>query len=388
MDSINSLRGIKEQVSAGLCVHLTKKGTKKKGKRKIRHSVGTRTQIVNMSLLHVLKRATNVSCRRLLPSASISAVVPTRFFSTGKDKVDVGNSSQNKPVVGVSEKKSKLGSDSTINEGVSNNNGIPGNNVHEDGGKKKNRKLIKQKHNRSIIQKQRGIVEDLEVKQKASGLPWRIVSAAALHRYPVILPEMPKWKEEMSEIQDKIDNQKREMLLKEAAKVSAQFINEENPTVDEILTTLPFKPASRITEADLNNDRRSLERKLDISLYLIVKRNRKDAAWQFPQGKLLDEEKSVRIGAERVLDRAVGKINRWFISNSPIGYHLYPYPPAMQEHRKQFGAKVFFYRSQLIEGTIKLETRLYTDYAWVTRDELVEYFDKDTAELLHAMLPM
>ena len=316
-------------------------------------------------------------------------VLPSRFVSSGKDHADAA-AALKKPVVDVQGQMANLGSGVAGTENISIDKVTPGEFVTEDDGKKKkpHRKLIKLRQNRSIVQKQRGIVEALEAKQKVSGLPWRIVSAATLHRYPVITPELPKWKEEMSKVQEKIDNQKREMLLEEAGKLSAQFINEQNPTIDEILKTLPFKPASRITEADLNNDRRSLERKLDVSLYLIVKRNRKDSAWQFPQGKLLDEEKSLRKGAERVLDRAVGKINRWFISNSPVGYHLYPYPPAIQEQRKQFGAKVFFYRSQLIEGTIKLETRLYTDYAWVTRDELVEYFDKDTAELLHAMLPM
>ena len=341
-----------------------------------------------MSLLRSLKHAAHLPYRRLWPVAP-ACILPTRFVSSGKDHADAA-AAQKKPVVDVQGKTANLGSGVVGKESISNDEVTPGKFVTEDDGKKKkpHRKLIKLKHNRSIIQKQRGIVEELEAKQKSSGLPWRIVSAATLHRYPVITPELPKWKEEMFKVQEKIDSQKREMLLEEAEKVSAQFINEQNPTIDEILKTLPFKPASRITEADLNNDRRSLERKLDVSLYLIVKRNRKDSAWQFPQGKLLDEEKSVRKGAERVLDRAVGKINRWFISNSPIGYHLYPYPPAIQEQRKQFGAKVFFYRSQLIEGTIKLETRLYTDYAWVTRDELVEYFDKDTAELLHAMLPM
>lgn len=58
----------------------------------------------------------------------------------------------------------------------------------------------------------------------------------------------------------------------------------------------------------------------------------------------------------------------------------------MQLTRKQFGAKVFFYRSQLISGNVKLETRLYKDYAWIARDELNEYFDSETAEYLNNIL--
>ena len=37
-----------------------------------------------------------------------------------------------------------------------------------------------------------------------------------------------------------------------------------------------------------------MERKLPESMYLIVKRNREDQPWQFPQGRLLDSESSLR----------------------------------------------------------------------------------------------
>lgn len=47
--------------------------------------------------------------------------------------------------------------------------------------------------------------------------------------------------------------------------------------------------------SDATNDRRSLERRLQDSLYLIVKRNRADFSWQFPQGKVLDDETTLRM---------------------------------------------------------------------------------------------
>ena len=95
----------------------------------------------------------------------------------------------------------------------------------------------------------------------------------------------------------------------------------------------------------------------------------------------------MRMVAERVIDRAVGKTRRWFVSNAPIGHYCYAYPKEMQEQRKQYGAQVFFYRCQLIEGGVKLETKLYKDYAWISRDEVGEYFDKDAAEFMEALLP-
>lgn len=249
------------------------------------------------------------------------------------------------------------------------------------------RKRIVTMENRPIIKALRKSNAAHEAKALELNLGWRTISSAVLHRYPVITPDSEEWERNMWALQDKIEDQKRAHFMSQVGGTDAQMIPDDNPTYDEILDSLPFKPASRVTEADTQNDRRSVERKLQHSLFLIVKRNRASNCWQFPQGKLLDSEDSMRVAAERVLDRAVGKTKRFFISNAPIGHYCYAYPQEIQAQRKQYGAKVYFYRSQLITGTIKLETRLYTDYAWVSRDELSEYFDHETAASLDAMVP-
>lgn len=59
----------------------------------------------------------------------------------------------------------------------------------------------------------------------------------------------------------------------------------------------------------------------------------------------------------------------------------------MQQQRQQYGAMIYFYRCQLIEGGINLETKLYTDYAWVTNEEVREYMDPDLADYLTYVLP-
>lgn len=46
-----------------------------------------------------------------------------------------------------------------------------------------------------------------------------------------------------------------------------------------------FQPASRTTQADEEDDRKSLNRKLAESLFLLVKKARNQHAWQMPQGQ-------------------------------------------------------------------------------------------------------
>lgn len=249
------------------------------------------------------------------------------------------------------------------------------------------RRAIRPKANRPIIQTQRATNEQHENNAKQLGLDWRIVASTILHRYPVITPDPEPYEVEYYKMQDKIADKKREILMSKVEGTDAEFITKKPVTVEEILTSLPFTPASRVTEADKTNNRRSLDRRLQDSLYLVVKRNRNSNAWQFPQGRILDNEIGLRQASERVIDRAVGPMKRWFMSNAPMGHYCYAYPTDMQHARKQYGAKVYFYRAQLCGGNFKLETKLYKDFAWIARDEVGEYFDKATAALLTELLP-
>ena len=56
-----------------------------------------------------------------------------------------------------------------------------------------------------------------------------------------------------------------------------------------------FQPASRETEADRSRDMKSLQRKLDRVLYLLVKKPRKEHAWQMPQGGLEEQESLIEV---------------------------------------------------------------------------------------------
>ena len=56
-----------------------------------------------------------------------------------------------------------------------------------------------------------------------------------------------------------------------------------------------FEPSPRETEADRNDDRRSLNRRLDRMLYLLVKKPRREHAWQMPQGEVEVEESLLEV---------------------------------------------------------------------------------------------
>lgn len=61
-----------------------------------------------------------------------------------------------------------------------------------------------------------------------------------------------------------------------------------------------FKPGPRETEADRRGDQRSLQRRLDQVLYLLVKKPRKEHAWQMPQGGVEEGESLLEVGSTPV----------------------------------------------------------------------------------------
>jgi len=137
------------------------------------------------------------------------------------------------------------------------------------------------------------------------------------------------------------------------------------------------KVGDRITKADKENDRKSLRRKLDEQLFFIVKKNRSDHAWQFPQVPLpmdvTNETKQLRdFASEGALAASGSTAQIYMVGNAPAGFYSYPFPSPTQKSLDTYGAKLFFYRGYYVQGHISRPSR-YVDHAWVTKSELKEY---------------
>lgn len=118
------------------------------------------------------------------------------------------------------------------------------------------------------------------------GKNWRITAGVAIERLPIIVRTLHPAEELMHEVQSKLEDFQTKVLPQEIfdlsqdqekLKMQRDMGYQDENDGDE------FVPAPRRTEADLKNDRKSINRRLDDRLYLIVKKNRDSNAWQFPQ---------------------------------------------------------------------------------------------------------
>lgn len=97
--------------------------------------------------------------------------------------------------------------------------------------------------------------------------------------------------------------EQRWQAAQEAAAAAAERLENGQPPLvqprDEELSGL--KRAERITEVDKKGDVRSLDRALDRTLYLVVKRPENEGSWELPAGALEDEEMLHEVLFERTL---------------------------------------------------------------------------------------
>ncbi|KAL1464799.1 hypothetical protein WDU94_004414 [Cyamophila willieti] len=217
---------------------------------------------------------------------------------------------------------------------------------------------------------------------------WDLMSAVCLERKPIITKELNKVEKK---VQALMSDMELENSLKSdhelrciADEIRTQKLKNNTLNVDMIDDALQqtgqdyadmglnelknFTPASRITNADKDNNIKSTQRKLDKHLVLLLNEKLGDKLhWILPFGKRLDGE-TMRQTAERVVAEKFNKtIQARFYGNAPCGFYKYKYPKSLQAETNVLGAKVFFFKAQYLEGDIKDRKMEYT---WASREEL------------------
>ncbi|KAI9803257.1 MAG: hypothetical protein M1825_002048 [Sarcosagium campestre] len=157
-------------------------------------------------------------------------------------------------------------------------------------------------------------------------------------------------------------------LLKDAVVADTRYNASAETNADEV-----EKLTSRVTEADRQGDERSLNRKLDRTIYMLVK----DEAgrWRFPAAPLLRSE-SLQRAAERILVQNGGpNMNTWVIGHAPIGHFEFTFPKLRSVEGNtsmEAGEKTFFMKAKIMTGSPNLSDNKFglTDFKWLSREEI------------------
>ncbi|TFK55013.1 hypothetical protein OE88DRAFT_1653625 [Heliocybe sulcata] len=128
----------------------------------------------------------------------------------------------------------------------------------------------------------------------------------------------------------------------------------------------------RISKADESNDVRSLDRKGERNLYLLLQKNSDDKqVWRFPEGQLQKGE-VLHEAAERNLFAECGAgMDTWVVSRNPVGLYRHSSTGTPSP------SHLFFYKAHIMAGQVRPNGTNVLDYAWLTKEEMEERLDKE-----------
>ena len=116
--------------------------------------------------------------------------------------------------------------------------------------------------------------------------------------------------------------------------------------------------------------------------FLIVKKPRKNNAWQFPQGGV-DEGETFQQAGEREVKEECGNDLEILIKNK-IGSYQYFFPADFTRHNENIqGAEVIFFLGKFISGKVEIDRDELCDFLWIEKDKFKEYFSKDYLKVVN-----
>ncbi|GAA5988574.1 hypothetical protein JCM10908_003626 [Rhodotorula pacifica] len=277
----------------------------------------------------------------------------------------------------------------------------------------------------------------------------RVVAAALLSRPPLLLPQLSPLERTYYAYQRRIHR-----ALAKPFEVSSQWFFKKGSQAEKAFTAFDqravesekeddpkgrkaYEMASeevegapefleRENEADRNGDVRSLERKADRTLYLLLQKKRADHAWQFPQGGVEADESLVEAAKRELVEETGPNVDVWPVGRVPAGAFSYPFPPAHQKKFPEFdsarvrcfelrfpfrfenvlsclhlnaeeeqeanksaascASQVFFMPMRMIRGqAVPNQKEGIVDFAWLTKEEIK---DKVSSEYWQAVEPI
>ncbi|KAG0175944.1 hypothetical protein DFQ29_006748 [Apophysomyces sp. BC1021] len=161
------------------------------------------------------------------------------------------------------------------------------------------------------------------------------------------------------------------------------------PVASIILKRLPMAPN---VQGD-DNDLHSIHRNSHSTVYLLVKKPRKDHAWQFPQGGIDPGETLTEAALRELAEECGTDLKAQLLDQEAAGVYQYRFPSKFIEKKKKWrgiGAKgaecalsqVEFVRASWVSGQCQPDQKEIIDFAWVTRDELKDYVAPEYGEII------
>ncbi len=120
--------------------------------------------------------------------------------------------------------------------------------------------------------------------------------------------------------------------------------------------------------------------------FLIVKKPRKNHAWQFPQGGQDAGEELATTAVRELQEECGASLEVKFLQSLPLGSYQYDFPADFQRSDHNFrGAKVSFFRAELVAGKVEIDEQEIVDYKWIFPENFADFFADSYLEFIKTL---
>ncbi|KAG8902293.1 54S ribosomal protein L17 mitochondrial [Tulasnella sp. 403] len=205
----------------------------------------------------------------------------------------------------------------------------------------------------------------------------RLSASVVLNRAPLLTPTPSAFESAYYNYQYKLHRAlstpfPQHFYFKKGTNLQQRFYNEEKDRdkwafgtgfgkgVRLRLPPLPYdKPLPREHDADRTGDVKSLDRKGERNLYLLLQTKDKGRRWRLPQGIAAPGE-ALHVAAGKQLASECGdEMDTWMVGRQPIGFY-------------EDSEKVFFFKVHIFSGQVNLNSSNVQDFAWLTKEEIAD----------------
>ena len=198
---------------------------------------------------------------------------------------------------------------------------------------------------------------------------YAVMTVALLQRNPVVMRPLSEIEKEYSKY--------RQNLEIEKSRGSFNIVSSSKNGGSNISIYVAAAEISVPETVELNEKahHKDLSRKLDRKLYFCVKEG--DGKWSLPMARFSEPHTALHSHAQTFLSEIFAPSNglqMYHLGSAPVAYHFEKFGDRVAA---PFGAKYFFFRSQLVAGKIGVDPTKYEEYGWFSKEELKENLASD-----------
>ena len=205
---------------------------------------------------------------------------------------------------------------------------------------------------------------DDESEADIANHPYFIYSMMIIERLPIIA--------RVYEYEEEYKSALREIKLSQDIPAYFRELYIDQIKRDDVEQKQNERVRPRITEHDIENETHSLNRSLDLRLYLLTKMTDKKY-WEFPWSVRKYDE-TVFETAHRALSQRIGPyLHYTTISEEPFGHKQYEYDAEQQQEYGKKGGQLFFQKGYYVSGNGRPNVSdVVEDFGWFTKAQLAE----------------